>query len=100
MATVQLGDTNQPEVAIRDAIAAVARGDDEFVIVVRDNEQNYFAQAAPMQGNLFLLEYRDLYGQMAADEPIEAADLAALLIAYANGDDSWISRFAWAPVEI
>jgi hypothetical protein len=67
---------------------------------MRNEEQNHFAKAVAMQGGLFLLEYRDMYGHMAADEPLSGDDLADVLSAYAGGDDTWIKRYSWAPVEL
>lgn len=104
MATLHVGDMAQagePTAStIKAGLGALARDEAEFLIVVRDEAQNYFAQAASMRGGLFLLEYRNVYGQVAADEPIDADELAAVLLAYAQGDDSWFERYSWAPVEI
>lgn len=103
MATLHIGDVAQAgeptEATIKEGLGALARDEAEFLIVVRDEAQNYFAQAASMRG-LFLLEYRNAYGQVAADEPLGADELAAVLLAYAQGDDSWAERYSWAPVEI
>ena len=104
MATLHIGGepvAGEPtEATIRDAVNALARDEAEFLLVVRDEAQNYFAQVAAMRGGLFLLEYRNAYGQVAADEPLEADDVVDVLLSYAQGDDSWAERFGWAPVEI
>jgi hypothetical protein len=104
MATLQIGDVpvaGEPtEATINEAVGALARNEAEYLIVVRDEAQNHFAQAAAMRGDLFLLEYRNAYGHVAADEPLTADELVAVLLAYAQGDDSWAERFGWAPVEI
>lgn len=104
MATLRIGDEPLPgeptEAAIKDALGALARDEAEFLIVVRDEAQNHFAQATAMRGGLFLLEYRNAYGHVAADEPLDADELAAVLLAYAGGDDTWAERYGWAPVEI
>ncbi|MBC8076502.1 MAG: hypothetical protein H7Y32_10545 [Chloroflexales bacterium] len=104
MATLHIGDVVQAgeptALTIKEGLDALARDEAEFLIVVRDEAQNHFAQVASMRGGLFLLEYRNAYGQVAADEPFDVDELAAVLLAYAQGDDSWAERYSWAPVEI
>lgn len=104
MIRLQIGDDQQIEQptseAIADAIAALDAGEQPFLNLVREGEGGGFAKAIRLQRGLFLLEYSDIYGHLAADEPLDASDLADVLNAYAGGDVAWVQRFSWAPVEL
>lgn len=82
------------------SIQALDGGAQPFVSIIRPEEEGAFAKAIRLQPGLFLLEYSDAYGHMAADEPLDGAALAEVLNAYAGGDVAWVKGFSWAPVEL
>lgn len=86
-----------------DILASITKldsGESRSINVIRADEENAFTKAIRLQPGLFLLEYSDSYGHMAADDTFDQESLAEVLIAYANGGTEWLKNQSWTPVEI
>lgn len=104
MTRLELGSDQTIEMPTSDdiatAIAALSSGAQSFVTIKQNDDEQAFVKVQRLQAGLFLLEYSDAYGHLAADEPVDDETLAEVLNVYTSGDTTWIKRFSWAPVEL
>lgn len=85
---------------VMDALAALGRGDIEFVIL---SDGSRFLQAAGDARSGYTLEYNDGSDKeqfRAANRKISAADLATAFGAYFRNDVAWRTAFSWEKFRI
>jgi hypothetical protein len=91
---------NVTEQQVLDALAALGRGDIEFVIL---NDGNRFMQAAGDARSGYILEYNEGSAKeqfRATIRTISDADLTAAFRAYFQNDPTWKTLFSWEKFRI
>ncbi|HZQ06766.1 MAG TPA: hypothetical protein VFD70_09310 [Anaerolineae bacterium] len=86
---------NATEEKLIDALAAMERGDTEFVIL---SDGNRFMQAAGDARSGYTLEYNEGSAKeqyRAKNTKISGADLTAAFVVYLHQDPAWRDKFIW-----
>ena len=92
------GIKDPTESDIRRVIQAIAKGEQDLAILIKDgNEDNYIQTADGGRGRL-LLEYQDgsvdqHYG--AVSRELKAEQVIDVFLAYMRGESAWKSQFVW-----
>jgi hypothetical protein len=90
---------NATEDDLIEALAALERGDVEYVIL--EDETKLFLQAAGDAASGYILEHNNPHDDsmmMRAAGNVSAAQLTGALTAFLNRDPSWRTMFTWARI--
>lgn len=92
------GIKNPTESDIRQVIGAIAKGEQDLAILIKDDDENTYIQTADGGRGRLLLEYQDgsidrHYGAMNRDLTTE--QVIDTFLAYMRGESDWKNQFAW-----
>jgi hypothetical protein len=89
---------NVSEAQLNDALAALARGEIEFVILEQDDA---FLQAAGDDDGPYQVEYRPSANEAMVEIAggVDRQTAQQLLSAYARGDSNWQSSHRWTTID-
>ncbi len=87
---------------IHEALEKMARGEADFVILSREDEGEYFIQAAGTSEQGLVLEYREGGEQShyeCSDPSLRIGQIIDAFNKYAQNDSNWTSDFPWTPLD-
>ena len=92
------GIKDPTESDIRRVIAAIAKGEQDLAILIKDDDENTYLQTADGGRGKLLLEYQDgsldqHYGATKRD--LTASQVIDTFLAYMRGETGWKGQFVW-----